>query len=153
MFEWSYGETRIYDQVVASNRTISYLLPLGPRILSAISFSGERSTSLFSTCQRIVSRSKSEDYYRRKKYICDRDESVGELAECHSLSQTGFPHCTRLAKSDMKMIPCTKRHPETLYSTSRPGLQIISVGAAQPSMQFTQQRYKTMAELALTSLD
>ncbi len=126
--EWSYGEMRSYDPVLASNRNISYLLPLGPRMLSEISFSGERSTSLLSTCQTIVSRSTSEDYYRRKKYICDRHESVCELAECYSL--TGFLHCTRLAKSNAKMIPCTERHPETLDSMSRPGLQIISVGAA-----------------------
>jgi hypothetical protein len=73
-------EMSSYDPVLASNRNISYLLPLGPRMLSEISFSGKRSISLLSTCQTIVSRSKSENYYRRKKYICDRHESVRELA-------------------------------------------------------------------------
>lgn len=73
--EWAYREMRSYDQVVASNRNISYLLPLGPSMDPEISFSGERSTSLFPTCQTTeystVSRSKSENYSRRKKYICD----------------------------------------------------------------------------------
>ena len=48
--EWTYTDSHRYDT------SSFHLLPLGPRRLPETSFSGERSTSLLSTCQTISSR-------------------------------------------------------------------------------------------------
>jgi hypothetical protein len=53
--EWAYTESHRYD--IAIVRTSAFhLLPLAPRRLPETWFSGERSTSLLSTCQKMSSR-------------------------------------------------------------------------------------------------